>query len=84
MGAGQVSTHEERMEARVEYLSDRLVDVEAAQPAAIADELERQARFIRRRITTHGLGPHGGCRKCEAWREVAAHLEARAAELRAV
>lgn len=58
-------------------------DLRAARAAtAAADELERQAQVIRRRVAYHGLGPHGACRKCEAWLEVAAQLEARAAELR--
>lgn len=60
--------------------ADDLRAARGATPAA--DELERQAQLIRRRVAYHGLGPHGACRKCEAWLEVAAQMEARAAELR--
>lgn len=84
---------DELLDERNPFFADRvrrLLDVAAAEAlraahaaTAAADELERQAKIVRRRVATHHVGlPHGDCRKCEAWREVAAQLEAHAAERR--
>lgn len=83
---------DELLDERNPFFADRvrrLLDVatddalRVARATAAADALERQAKLVRRRIATHHFGmPHGNCRKCEAWREVAAQLDAHAAEFR--
>lgn len=57
---------------------DPLEDVDAA----IAAELDAQAEAIDRRVQYHGLGPHGVCQRCEAWRVIAVDLRGRAAAIR--
>lgn len=54
--------------------------------SAAANELDRQANDLQRKINSHGLGfpDNGGCARCEAWRLVVSVLRARAAELRKV
>lgn len=54
---------------------------------AVANELDRQANDLQRRINGHGAGLPHGCdagrsNYCEAWRLVVSVLRARAAELR--
>lgn len=66
----------------------RIIPAAPVQPdevlAAIADELERQARRVERLATTHSAGlPHGWCVRCETWRAVAAGLCREAAKMRA-
>lgn len=56
---------------------------------AIANELDRQANDLQRKINSHGAGLPHGCdvgrsNYCEAWRLVVSVLRARAAELRKV
>lgn len=55
--------------------------------SAAADELDRQANDLQRKINSHGAGLPHGCdagrsNYCEAWRLVVSVLRARAAELR--